>query len=238
MKISLLSTANASLIGYTIRGLLQAGVQIDSVLFDSKLETAKDHEIHRERTGDGMPPLPLSEFEQAEIPFFFLKNHNSAETAALVKRRGIDILVNAGTPRILKKEILSAPTTGVLNCHPGLLPQFRGCTCVEWAIYLDQPIGNTVHFMNEGIDEGPVVIQEAIAFDPLDDYQAIRTRVYLHGIDLLGRALLRCAEERIHPRNIPPQPEGRYFSVIEPDKMALAVRKVSEGKYRYQRERP
>lgn len=51
-----------------------------------------------------------------------------------------------------------------MNCHPGLLPKFRECTCVEWAVYLDEEVGNTVHFMNEKIDEGPIIVQEALHF--------------------------------------------------------------------------
>ena len=77
---------------------------------------------------------------------FFNKAYSDSEGVDKFYQK-IDLLVNAGTPRILKSNLLKAPSIGVINCHPGILPDFRGCTCVEWAIYLDQPIGNTVHLI-------------------------------------------------------------------------------------------
>ena len=58
------------------------------------------------------------------VPFFFIKNHNSLENIELINKRGIDLLINCGTPRILKATVLKAPKIGVLNCHPGILPDY------------------------------------------------------------------------------------------------------------------
>src|SRR5439155_416003 len=144
-------------------------------------------------------------------------------------------LVNAGTPRILGPEMLGASTVGVVNCHPGLLPRFRGCTCVEWAVYLDEEVGNTVHFMNERIDEGPIVLQEALNFTKNDTYVDVRVKVYEHGHRLLARGVAKIIAENLRPEKLEPQRDGRYWDVIGRDKMDEVLRKLAAGAYAFQR---
>ena len=107
IRVGLLSTIDAPLLGRQIRDLLDLGCRIDAILFDSRTMSAKDHEIHHERTAGRMPPISLDTFEQAEIPTYFGNNHNSSFTAKLVRRLELDLLVNAGTPPILTKEALA-----------------------------------------------------------------------------------------------------------------------------------
>lgn len=136
-----------------------------------------------------MPAIPFATLVNQGIPFWNVNSHNSEETLNLVRKHGIDVLVNAGTPRILKKPLFDALSFGVINCHPGLLPEFRGCTCVEWAIFLDEPIGNTVHLMSEEIDTGPILFREPLKFRKTDRYTDIRTKVYLANCALVARTL-------------------------------------------------
>ena len=67
------------------------------------------------------------------------------------------ILAGSG---IVKESLLKIPREGTLNCHPGLLPRYRGCTCLEWALYEDEPVGATCHFVTPEIDAGDIVRKE------------------------------------------------------------------------------
>lgn len=234
LRLGVLSVLDAPLLGYLLKALMDHGVPISAVLLDSKGRADKGRQLFQERTQGAFPAIPLWEFEQAQIPFFFVQNHNAPETQRLVKSLSLDLLLNGGTPRILKADLLRAPTLGVLNCHPGLLPQFRGCTCVEWSVYLDEPVSNTVHFMDEGIDCGPIVMSEPVTLSRSDDYVGVRIKVYRHNLDLMARGVKKILQGNLAPGDLPPQGEGRYFKVIEPDKMDVVVRKLSEGRYRYQ----
>jgi len=234
IRVGLLSTIDAPLLGYQLRDLLDLGCCIDALLFDSKLMSAKDHEIHHERTTGRMPPIPLGTFEKAEIPAYFVNNHNSSITADLVRRLDLDLLVNAGTPRILSSDALTTPRIGVLNCHPGLLPDFRGCTCVEWAIYLDKQVGNTVHLMSEGIDEGPIVMKEGLTFSATDTYQDVRVKVFSAGSRLMAQAVHGIQTRKIDQGLFIPQGNGEYHSVIDAEKMAQVHRKLEAGEYAFQ----
>jgi methionyl-tRNA formyltransferase len=106
-----------------------------------------------------------------------------------VAENELDVLVNVGTPRILKTHLLDATRIGVLNVHPGLLPKYRGCSAVEWALYLGDDIGNTAHVMSDRIDAGPILESKVCIFDGTESYVAVRTRVYTEGI-VLGISVL------------------------------------------------
>lgn len=234
MKIGLLSTANSPLLGYILQSLLDHNVPVHSIILDSRILGEKDLQIWNERTQGALPVIPPEHFEQHRIPYYFVENHGSPDTARFVREQGIDLLVNAGTPRILKAEILSASTIGVLNCHPGLLPDFRGCTCVEWAIYLDEQIGNTAHLMTEKIDEGPIILREGLLFRKSDQYPDIRIKVYRHAFDVLARAcriLMESGQDWSKQEYVR---GGRYFEVIDPEKMREVVAKIAAGEYAYQ----
>jgi methionyl-tRNA formyltransferase len=233
-RIGLLSTLDAPFLGYIIRECTNSDVPVSAVILDSKMQNARDHRIHEERTAGRLPPLSLNEFQSLGIPFYFVWDHSSTLTAGLVQKLGLDLLVNAGTPRILGKDILEAPSLGIVNCHPGLLPGYRGCTCVEWAIYFDEQVGNTIHFMNERIDEGPIVLQEGLVFKKSDTYVDVRVKVYEHANELLARGVLKIMKERLCPSILPAQGLGRYFGVIEPEKMQMVLEKLSHGAYAFQ----
>lgn len=233
-RVSLLGTLDAPFLGYIIREFIAQGISIDSVILDSKAMSAKDWAIHEERTQGRFPLIPLDQFEEHNIPFYFVNNHVSGVTVNLLRKRGIDILVNSGTPRVLNSHILNAPKRGVINCHPGLLPKYRGCTCVEWAIYFNEQVGNTVHFMTPKIDEGPIILKEALVFSKQDYYVDIRTKVYRHGIELLANAVNKIIAEDITCESLEPQPEGQYFKPIEPEKMREVIGKLQRGEYAYQ----
>lgn len=235
-RVGVLSVLDSPMLGYLLRALIDQKITIGAVILDSKPVSEKGRRIFEERTRGALPPIPLWEFEQAEIPCFFVRHYNAPETQRLVKSLSLDLLLNGGSPRMLKPGLLEAPRLGVLNCHPGLLPDFRGCTCVEWAVYLDEPVGNAVHFMDEEIDHGPVVMSETVPICRTDDYVGVRTKVYRHNVDLLARGARKVLEEGLTPRDLPAQGQGRYFKVIEPDKMDVVIRRLAEGQYKLQRE--
>jgi methionyl-tRNA formyltransferase len=231
LRVGLLGTLDAPFLGHIARELLDREIAIDAILLDSKSETPRDRAIHEERTGGRLPPVPLESFADRTPPSFFVDSHNSETTGALVRRLGLDLLLNAGTPRILKAPILGAPTIGVLNAHPGLLPRFRGCTAVEWALYLDEPVGVTVHLMTEGIDEGPILAQEPVTVTRGDGYVDVRVKVHEAANRLLAESVEGLARGSLAAADFKPQGEGRYFSVIEPDKMDTLKRKLERGEY-------
>jgi len=233
-NIGLLSTGNHPLLPHLLEGFLQAGVLPAAILLDEKNLSSKQLATLDQRTKGYFQQKKLDEFESLRVPTYSVEDHNSSSTIDLVQELGLDYLVNAGTPRIIKPPLLSAPTHGILNCHPGLLPQFRGCTCVEWAVYLDQPVGNTLHFMTRGIDDGPIVCMQKLTFLKSDGYRDVRVKVYLGWIQLLTQGTQEMVKRGLSPRVLPAQPEGTYYNVIDDHKLKLVVDKLEKGQYKYQ----
>lgn len=93
------------------------------------------------------------------IPFYVVKNLNGEDTKELLQKYAPDIVMLGGSSRILKADIITTAKTGIINCHPGLLPEYKGRDIVGWAIYNRDPIGVTCHFIDASVDSGPILIR-------------------------------------------------------------------------------
>jgi phosphoribosylglycinamide formyltransferase 1 len=117
---------------------------------------------------------------------------------AILHEREIDLVALAGFMRILGPELVGAFRGRMLNVHPALLPAFPGSRAVadalEWGVKVT---GVTVHLVDEEVDHGPVVFQEAIEVLPDDDWDALEARVHEVEHRLLPAAVKALAEGRV-----------------------------------------
>ncbi len=214
MIIGLLSTVDHPFCGY-MHKIISKKYKIDCILLDEKKFEEKDTKLWKERTNKKIPYIDILDINTSKI--IYCLNHNDPELIKIVKERKIELLINCGTPRILCNEIVSAPKIGVLNCHPGILPFYRGCSCVEWALYNNDPVGNTCHLMSDKIDQGKIILSEQCELKDLKSYQAIRTFLYLNSIDLIIKSIQILKEKGInefeHKRG------GKYYNPIDDEKM-------------------
>jgi methionyl-tRNA formyltransferase len=108
--------------------------------------------------------------EQNKIEFIREKDVNSAFIKKRLEKAQPDLLVSVHLRKILKKEIFSIPGKGAINVHPSLLPKYRGLSPQHQAfIHGDSESGVTVHFIEESVDTGGIIIQVPIPIDK-DDY--------------------------------------------------------------------
>ncbi len=87
--------------------------------------------------------------------------HNSEQVMPHIKELELDLIVFGGT-RIIRGEILDFPKDGVINSHPGLLPECRGSASPAWSVYHDIPIGSSTHFCDNGIDTGQLLLRREV----------------------------------------------------------------------------
>jgi len=214
MKISILTSKNHPFFGFFL-SKIEKEIHIDSAIIDEKNFSQKDMNLWVERTSNRIQTLKVNKTNDRKL--FFVKNHNDEETATIVEKRGIDLLINLGTPRILKGPIINSPTIGILNCHPGILPDYRGCTCVEWALYNNDPVGNTCHLMTEEIDSGPVIYKNQIEIEANDSYQDIRIKVYLDSVESIIRSIRKLKENK--KNNFFSEIGGQYYRPIPDEKL-------------------
>lgn len=123
-----------------------------------------------------------------------------------------DYAINGGVGAILRAPVLSQPRIGFLNAHPGLLPEYRGVDPVCWSLHRGDPQGATVHFMDEGIDTGPILLRRAMGPASARDIVTLRLQVLEFAASLVAEFLK-------DPAAYPPQPqdpaEGAYFGPFE-----------------------
>jgi phosphoribosylglycinamide formyltransferase 1 len=116
----------------------------------------------------------------------------------------VDLVVLAGFMELLGEELVARFRGRVINVHPALLPAFPGVRAIEQA--LDQGVqvtGVTVHFVDEGIDSGPIILQEAFALPYSRDVAEIERGIHEIEHRLLPRAvsLIAAGRVRLDERN-------------------------------------
>ncbi len=125
--------------------------------------------------------------QRLNIPYFVLP-HNSAEVVGLLRESNIEVGIIAGA-RILKRPIIQSVRRGIINFHPGFIPEVRGLDTLKWAIYYDLPIGVTAHFIDERVDAGRIIVREEIPIKNNDGLVDISLRLAETEINLLPTVL-------------------------------------------------
>ena len=113
-------------------------------------------------------------------------------------QRGVQLVVLAGWMELLGPGFIRRFARRIINVHPSLLPAFAGMRAIEQALeYGVKTIGVTVHFVDEGVDSGAIVLQEALELSYPAAIADIEERV--HGVEhrLLPRAVRLIAEGRV-----------------------------------------
>jgi methionyl-tRNA formyltransferase len=100
---------------------------------------------------------------------YTVKSFNDEHCEKILHNIEPDLIILGGS-RIIRNNIINIPKFGILNPHPGLLPEYRGVDVIPWAIYNEDPVGVTVHFIDEGVDTGSIVAKETITISEGDTF--------------------------------------------------------------------
>jgi phosphoribosylglycinamide formyltransferase-1 len=121
-----------------------------------------------------------------------------AETAARLKEAGVELVCLAGFMRLVKRPLLDAYPDRILNIHPSLLPAFPGIAA--WKQAVDAGVsetGCTVHYVDDGMDTGPVILQEKIPVLPDDTDKTLHARIQVVEHRLYPEAIRRVAQNTL-----------------------------------------
>ncbi len=130
------------------------------------------------------------------------------EYIKILKEKGVKLVVLAGFMRILKKPFLDAFKGRIMNVHPALLPSFPGLKAQKQALEYGSKIsGCTVHFIDEGVDTGPIILQEAVPVYGNDSVDSISQRILKHEHEMYSKAIQLFAEGRL-------KVEGRRVNIL------------------------
>jgi phosphoribosylglycinamide formyltransferase-1 len=114
----------------------------------------------------------------------------------------------AGFMRIMSPEFVRQYRMRIMNIHPALLPAFPGLHAQKQALdYGVKVTGCTVHFVDEGIDSGPIILQKAVQVNEVDDEESLSARILEQEHELYPEAVRMFCEGRI-------KIEGRRVSIL------------------------
>ncbi|HLS24047.1 MAG TPA: phosphoribosylglycinamide formyltransferase [Pseudogracilibacillus sp.] len=95
-----------------------------------------------------------------------------------LKRANVQWIALAGYMRLVGKELLDAYPNRIVNIHPSLLPAFPGKDAVKQALDAGVKVsGVTIHYVDEGIDTGPIIAQEPVTVFPKDTVDSLQKRI-------------------------------------------------------------
>ena len=196
MEIAVLASGNGSnfqaIIDASVRGELP-NANIKLLIVNVKgayaIERAKKHNI----------PYYLIESKNKE------RNKFDLEILNTLKENRIDIVVLAGFMRILSSHFVKEYRNKIINIHPSLLPLFPGAHAHRDAIQAGATkSGCTVHFVDEGIDTGPIILQESVNIDKEDTEETLAMkvlplehRIFPKAIELLSSQKLKINKGKV-----------------------------------------
>ena len=223
-RVGLLTMLASPLTYPTVEHLVKQGLEDIVVVCEGDEPSAKVTKVLAARTGGEARFHRLLDYEVFGVPFFFVRNVNQSAALGLLERLQCRVMANCGVARKIDSAVLVAATFGVINCHPGSLPQYRGRNPVEWSLYNDDQVAATTHFMVEALDAGPI-----IKTAPLDcrglTYHQIRARMLEHQAALMADSIAEVLERGAPMTDYPPQGEGNVFEAMPEELIAELARR-------------
>ncbi len=137
----------------------------------------------------------LARAAHAGIPSLVVTDHRDRiaygeQLLAAFRQHQIDLVCLAGFMRVVAANVVAAYRGRLLNIHPSLLPKFPGLHAIRQALRAGATeTGVTVHFVDEGVDTGPIILQEPVPILPGDDEASLMERIH-------------AVEHRLYPRAV------------------------------------
>lgn len=96
-----------------------------------------------------------------------------------LQKREVEWIFLAGYMRLIGPDLLQAYNGKIINIHPSLLPSFKGLNAIEQAMEAGVKVtGVTIHYVDEGMDTGPIIAQEAVTINPTDTLEDIKEKIH------------------------------------------------------------
>jgi methionyl-tRNA formyltransferase len=140
------------------------------------------------------------------------KIRNNAEFRAQLEATAPDAIVVVAYGRLIPPWMLALPRLGCINLHGSLLPKYRGAAPIQWAVAMgDAFTGNTTMLLEEGLDTGPILLQQTVAISPEETATELFDALAEAGAPLVVETLAGLASGKIQP-----QPQNHSWATFAP----------------------
>ncbi|HVZ17115.1 MAG TPA: formyl transferase [Terriglobales bacterium] len=133
--------------------------------------------------------FPATEYK-ARVPVVTVSNINDQECIATVIRHAPQLIAICGTS-VVKPAVFGLAPAGAINIHTGITPEYRSADPIFWALYNGdhKNVGVTIHFVDSGIDTGPIIHQASVPVYGSDTLNSIYVRCIVKGAELYLQTL-------------------------------------------------
>jgi methionyl-tRNA formyltransferase len=198
---------------------------------DSEIADEEREKFLKRIEGNPIAPSIQEQVKGLGIKIKSVAIHNSQQVMPLIKESELDLIVFGGT-RIIRGEILDLPKDGVINSHPGLLPECRGSASPAWSVYHDIPIGSSTHFCDNGIDTGQLLLRREVLVKRGMTYEDLCFETLVLAGILMKEALMAYDEGRWSELRRPQgESENPTFRNASEEILKIVKQKLSDETY-------
>ena len=157
--------------------------------FENIVRTCKDDEVvvmihNKEKCGAAKRATKLG------IPHAHIKSKKEDIIIDVMNAWKVDLIVLAGWMRIVSPKLINAFPNRIINLHPSLLPKYKGLHAIERALESDDTVtGVSVHYVNEELDGGEIILQEEVPILPKDNVDSLTKAIQRKEYYLLPKAI-------------------------------------------------
>jgi methionyl-tRNA formyltransferase len=153
--------------------------------------------------------------EQYGIDYLLGTKINSDEFYEHATEYGCDLFVSMSFNQIFRHKITNLPPLKTINCHAGKLPFYRGRNILNWVLINDEKeFGITVHYIDDGIDTGDIILQKTYPITDQDTYLTLLEVAYKECASLLYESIKLIQEGKVEPfKQVNIHPIGLYCGV-------------------------
>ena len=145
-------------------------------------------------------PVLKSMAAENNLDFITHEKINSQDFMDCMRGYQCDLFVSMSFNQIFQNALLNLPPLKTINCHAGKLPFYRGRNILNWALINDEKdFGITVHFVDEGIDTGDIIMQRNYSITDQDDYASLLERARSEYAAILYDAIKVLQEGKVQP---------------------------------------
>ncbi|MGA9069492.1 MAG: methionyl-tRNA formyltransferase [Terracidiphilus sp.] len=212
----------------TLEALLNAGHEVSLVVSQPDRRVGRDQQLTA-------PPVKQAALAASLAVTQPEKIRSNAEFRAQLEAIAPDAIIVVAYGRIIPPWMLALPRLGCINLHASLLPKYRGAAPIQWAVARGEEItGNTTMLLEEGLDTGPILLQQAFAIAPEMTAVELFEELALAGAPLLLQTL-----DGLDDGSIKPTPQNHARATLAPiltredGRMDFAAHTAAELKNRW-----
>ena len=216
LRFAVLTSSNYPLKEFILTKLFSAHLIPSVIITKENGMNQTDQEIIRNRFDSLIKSSQNKNFSyinsDVSVPTF-----SDPKVKDLLVKNDVKFAVNLGIGEKLISKDLIELDMGVISCHPGRLPEYRGSMCPEWALLHGMPIYNSIFQMNYEYDEGPVLLEKEVKLNYPISYESFRTKIFTEGVDLLVKTISLLVSFKLTKADFRSQSAGSTYKPMDSD---------------------